>query len=174
MHEAWTHQLETWHEFYLLIGTAGVTLTGLLFVVVSLGPRMVAERRAAGVRAFMSPNAFFFATTLVVSAVFMVPDLPAVAIGTFLCLGAVASLGYLAYTKAHQQWRDSKLPLLDWIWFVGLPITAYVLLLLCGIGLLLQVALSMHGTAVALILLLVIGIRNAWDLVIWISQQEQK
>jgi len=32
MHEAWTHQLETWHEFYLLIGTAGVTLTGLLFV----------------------------------------------------------------------------------------------------------------------------------------------
>ncbi len=37
MHDTWTHELETWHEFFLLIGTAGVTLTGLLFVVVSLG-----------------------------------------------------------------------------------------------------------------------------------------
>ena len=32
----------------------------------------------------------------------------------------------------------------------------------------------MHGVAVALILLLVIGIRNAWDLVIWMAQQERK
>ena len=31
MHDTWTHELETWHEFFLLIGTAGVTLTGLLF-----------------------------------------------------------------------------------------------------------------------------------------------
>jgi hypothetical protein len=174
MHQAWTHQLETWHEFYLLIGTAGVTLTGLLFVVVSLGPHVVANHRATGVRAFISPNAVYFTTTLVVSAVLMVPDLPAMAIGAFLCLGAVASLGYLAYTKAHQQARHNKLPFLDWIWFVGLPIAGYMLLLISGIGFLLQAALSMHGVAVALILLLVIGIRNAWDLVIWISQQEHK
>jgi len=174
MHEAWTHELETWHEFYLLVGTAGVTLTGLLFVVVSLGPRVVADHQATGVRAFISPNAVYFTTALVVSAVLMVPGLPAMAIGALLCLGAVASLGYLAYTKVHQQWRHNKLPFLDWIWFVGLPIAGYVLLLLSGIGFLLQAALSMHGVAVGLILLLVIGIRNAWDLVIWISQQEHK
>jgi len=174
MHEAWTHQLETWHEFYLLIGTAGMTLTGLLFVVVSLGPRVVANHQATGVRAFISPNAVYFATTLVVSAVFLIPDLPTIAIGAFLFLGAGASLGYLAYTKVHRQWRHNKLPFLDWIWFVGLPIAAYLLLLLSGTGFLLQAAPSMHGVAVALILLLVIGIRNAWDLVIWISQQEHK
>jgi hypothetical protein len=80
----------------------------------------------------------------------------------------------LAYTKAHQQTRHHKLPFLDWIWFVGLPIAGYVLLLLSGVGFLLQAALSLHGVGVALILLLVIGIRNAWDLVIWISQQEHK
>jgi len=174
MHEAWTHPLEAWNDFYLLIGTAGVTLTGLLFVVVSLGPRVVANHRATGVRAFISPNAVFFTTTLVVAAVLLAPNLPATAIGAFLCLGAVGSLVYLAYTKAHQRWRGSKLPFLDWIWFVGLPITSYVLLLVSGIGFLLQAALSMHGVALALILLLVIGIRNAWDLVIWISQQEHK
>src|SRR5437773_83456 len=174
MHEAWTHQLETWHEFYLLIGTAGVTLTGLLFVVVSLGPRVVANQQATGVRAFISPNAVFFTTTLVVAAALLIPDVPAMAVGAFLCVGAVGSLVYLAYTKAHRRWRLSKLPSLDWIWFVGLPIASYVLLLLSGIGFLLQAALSMHGIAVALILLLVIGIRNAWDVVIWIAQQEHK
>ena len=52
LHEAWTHQLEIWHEFYLLVGTAGVALTGLLFVIVSLGPRVIADRQATGVRAF--------------------------------------------------------------------------------------------------------------------------
>jgi hypothetical protein len=174
MHESWTLQLETWHEFYLLIGTAGVTLTGLLFVVVSLGPRMVAKHQSTGVRAFISPNAVYFTTTLVVSAVLLIPGLSAIAIGALLCLGSFASLGYLAYTKAHQQWRHNKLPFLDWVWFVGLPITSYVLLLLAGVAFLLQAALSMHGVAAALILLLVIGIRNAWDLVIWISQQEHK
>ena len=65
MSEAWVHQLETWHEFYLLIGTAGVALTGLLFVVVALGPRVVAKHQTTGVRAFISPNAVFFTTTLV-------------------------------------------------------------------------------------------------------------
>ena len=80
----------------------------------------------------------------------------------------------LGYTKTHQRWRQSNLPLMDWIWYVGLPIAAYVVLLLSGIGVLMQASLSMYGVAGALILLLVIGIRNAWDLVIWISQQAPK
>src|SRR2546430_15824385 len=108
MHEAWTHQLETWHEFYLLIGTAGMTLTGLLFVVVSLGPRVVANHQATGVRAFISPNAVYFATTLVVSAVFLIPDLPTIAIGAFLFLGAGAPLGLFGYTQVYPPMRAQK------------------------------------------------------------------
>jgi hypothetical protein len=173
MREAWTHQLETWHDFYLLVGTAGVTLTGLLFVVVSLGPRVIAERQGHSVRAFLSPNAVYFTTTLVVSAMLMVPSLAAKAIGTLLCTGAVGSLGYLVYTRAHEHWRRNKLPFLDWIWFIGLPFAAYGLLLLSGIGVWLQVTLALHGVAVALVLLLVVGIRNAWDMVIWVSQKDR-
>src|SRR6266571_4616649 len=122
MHDTWTHELETWHEFFLLIGTAGVTLTGLLFVVVSLGPRVVANHHATGVRAFISPNAVFFTTTLVVSALLMIPNVPAKVIGSFLF----------------------------------------------------QAVFSIHLVAGVLLLLLVIGIRNAWDLVIWISRREHK
>ena len=126
MHDAWTHQLETWHEFYILLGTAGLTLTGLLFVVISLGPRVAADRHATSVRAFVSPNAVFFTTALVVSSLFLVPDLSATMIGVLLCFGAAASLVYLAYARAHQQWRHHNLPLLDWIWFVALPLLSYL------------------------------------------------
>jgi len=166
--------LETWHDFYLLVGTAGVTLTGLLFVVVSLGPRIIAERQGHSVRAFLSPNAVYFTTTLVVSAMLMVPSLAAKAIGALLCTGAVGSLGYLVYTRAHEHWRRNKLPVLDWIWFIGLPVAAYGLLLLSGIGVRLQVTLALHSVAVALVLLLVVGIRNAWDMVIWVSQKDRR
>ena len=166
--------MEGWHEFYLLIGTAGLTLTGLLFVVVSLGPRVVASHEATGVRAFISPNAVYFTTTLVVSAILMIPHLSVLVSGGLLSLGALGALVYLAFTKVHQQWRDNKLPVLDWAWFVGLPIAAYVLLLLSGVGFVLNVALAGYAVAAALILLLVIGIRNAWDLVLWISRQEHK
>jgi hypothetical protein len=174
MHELWTHQLESWHEFYVLVGTAGLTLTGLLFVVVSLRPRFVASRQATGVRAFVSPNAVYFTTTLVVSAFFLVPDLPATVAGTTLCFGAAASLFYLVYTRAHYEWRRGKLPPLDWVWFVGLPLLSYLLLLVSGAGILVQSAYSMHGVGAGLVLLIIIGIRNAWDLVLWISQQEHK
>ena len=174
MHEAWTHQLETWHEFFLLLGTAGLTLTGLLFVVISLGPRVAADRHATNVRAFVSPNAVFFTATLVASSLFLVPGLSARMTGALLCFGAGASLVYLAYTRGHQQWRHNKLPMLDWIWFVGLPLLSYLLLLSAGVGFLVDVSFAMYGVAAALILLVITGIRNAWDLVPWTSQQENK
>jgi hypothetical protein len=172
MQEAWTHQLEAWHEFFILVGTAGLTLTGLLFVVISLGPRVTADRHAAGVRAFVSPNAVYFTSALVVSALFLVPGLPATLMGVLLCFGACGSLLYLLYTRAHQQWRSGKLPLLDWIWFVGLPPLGYLFLLCAGVGFLIDASFAMYGVATGLVLLVIIGIRNAWDLVLWTAQQQ--
>ena len=173
MGDIWSLQLESWHEFYLLIGSAGLTLTGLLFVVVSLAPRVVAEQHASGVRAFASPNAVYFTTALVASAVALFPGLSAKGIGVFFCFGSIAVLGYLAHAKIHQQWRQNQYSLLDWFWYVGLPFAAYMLLFVSGIGVLFQFTLSMHGAGVAFILLLVVGIRNAWDIIIWVVQRER-
>ncbi len=173
MHDGWPQLLETWHEFYLLVGTAGLTLTGLLFVVASFGARTVADQAATGVRAFVSPNAVYFTAALVVGAVFLVPAVPRPVVGWFLCLGALGSLAYLASTRAHRQWRENQLGALDWIWFVGLPVLSYLLLLLSGVGLLLEADASMYGAAFSVMLLLVTGIRNAWDLVLWMAERER-
>jgi len=172
MHGDWTQQLNAWHEFFVLTGTAGAALTGLLFVVVTLGLRVVARDRTTGVRAFLSPNVVHFTATLVVSAVCLVPDPSPIVVGALLCAGSIGALVYLATTRAHQTWRRNKLPFLDWIWFVAAPVASYGLLLLAGLGFFWWAALSMYGVAVAVVLLLVVGLRNAWDIVIWMSRED--
>ena len=52
--------LESWHDFYVLVGTAGATLLALLFVAVSLGTGFLSESRADATRAFFSPVVIHF------------------------------------------------------------------------------------------------------------------
>jgi len=164
-------KLEAWHEFYLLLGSGGAALTGLLFVIVSLGPHVVADHTQTGVRAFISPVAVHFTSALVVSALMLAPDVPVSALGSLLAIGGLGGVVYTAWTRAHAQWRRSKLSVLDLIWFVGLPFLAYLLIFGSGIGIAMRAGYGLHGLAVATVLLLVIGIRNAWDIVVWITQQ---
>ena len=56
--------LHAWHEFYLLLGTAGATLLALLFVAVSLGTGFLNAKDQSGTRTFMSPVVFSPACSL--------------------------------------------------------------------------------------------------------------
>lgn len=173
MDVSWTHHLEEWREFFLLSGTAGVTLTGVLFIVISLGPSIIASENTTGVRAFISPNAVYFTTVLVVSNVLMAPHIPQELVGWLLCIGGALSIFYLWSVKGPQRWRENGLSVLDWIWYIGLPYVAYALALLAGIGVLRDDEHALLLIAGDLIFLLVIGIRNAWDLAVWIPLQER-
>ena len=73
MAETWLQQLHQWHEFYVLVGTAAAALTGLMFVVVSIGPQVIATRGSSGVRAFVTPVMVHFTSVLAVSALMLVP-----------------------------------------------------------------------------------------------------
>ena len=57
-------ELERWHDFYLLVGTAGATLVALLFVAISLGVGFLNDKRAAATRAFYSPVVVHFSCRL--------------------------------------------------------------------------------------------------------------
>src|SRR4249920_2080894 len=52
--------LHAWHEFYILLGTAGATLLALLFVAVSLGTGYLSSADQRGTRTFMSPVVIHF------------------------------------------------------------------------------------------------------------------
>jgi hypothetical protein len=164
---------EAWHDFFVLTGTAAVTLTGLLFVVVSMGVRAVSERSAAGMRAFVTPNIYHLGAVFVVSAVYLGPDLTPRVLGGLLTAGALASFAYLLYTRVHTRWSSNRLPPIDWVWYVAAPWGSYALCLVTGVACVVHEAWSTHVVAIAVILLIVTAIRNAWDLILWMRQQEQ-
>lgn len=60
------------------------------------------------------------------------------------------------------------------IWFVALPCLSYLLLLFAGVGFLTEVSFAMYAVAAGLVLLVITGIRNAWDLVLWTAKQQHK
>jgi hypothetical protein len=173
MEASWPHLVEQWHEFFLLCGTAAVTLTGALFIVISLGPSIVAAQNDSGVKAFITPNIVHFTSVLVVSQVLLAPSLASATTGWLMCAGSLLCVLYLWSTHAPRHWRRNGLSKLDWIWYIALPYIGYALALVAGIGVLHDDPHAMPAIAATLLFLLVIGIRNAWDLAIWMPQQER-
>ena len=166
--------IEGWHEFYLLVGTSAAALTGLMFVVISISPETIAERPKAGVRAFVTPTMVFFTTALGVSALMLVPHLAPVPLAALLALTSVAGIAYLLWAQGQYHLRAQKLDAEDWVFFIGLPFLSYVLLLAAAVAIWRGSALGAPMLAFATLLLLVVGIHNAWDLVIWLAQQRRK
>lgn len=170
----WVQQIQGWHDFQLLIGTAGATLMGLTFVAVSLAPEVIADRTTTVVRAFTTPIVAFFATVLIVALIVLVPQLtPAIMGGLFAVIGIIGMI-YILTTGVHGQWRTLELGIDDWVWYLGLPLVAYGGILAAGIALWMASFWSTYAVSAAVLLLLIVGIRNAWDVVLAIARQSQK
>ena len=56
----------------------------------------------------------------------------------------------------------------DRIYYAALPVVGHLLMGLAGLLLALQIALGGDVLAGAVLLLMVTGIRNAWDITVWI------
>jgi hypothetical protein len=173
MTDSFVEHLEAWHEFYLVVGGAAAALTGLMFVVVSIGPEIIASRAAGGVRSFVSPTIVYFTTVLAVSALMTMPHVAPRVLAAVLAVGSIAGLAYMAWIRPHRQWRENKLGLDDWIWYIALPVLGYVLLMVAALGLWRLGPLGPFSLGTAMMLFLVIGIRNAWDLILWFAQQRK-
>lgn len=80
---------------------------------------------------------------------------------------------YLVTAGGHGQWRQNKLDRLDWCWYLGLPMLSYGLTLGSGVAMCVRAPFGLEIVGASMILLLVIGIRNAWDLVLWMTQHRR-
>ena len=172
-------QLQPWQNFYLLLGGASATLVGLMFIAISFGPAWWRpEDRpilSASFSAFLSPTFIHFVYVLVTAVVALVPTFSEAVLGGLLVIAGIGSLGHVARHVPFllDRYRAQRLDRSDLVWYSLLPSVAYVLYLDAGIGLV-RTALLGRPTAHALdvlaaanILLLVIGVRNAWDLMVF-------
>jgi len=158
--------LNAWDNFYVILGSAAGALIGLQFVVMTL----IADRPTAttgdAVRAFATPTIVHLSCCLLIAALICVPwpDLE-----TGACAGgAVGFCGLLYMTLILLRMRRQSAyrpDWEDWTFHIFLPFLAYGLLVLSSLASISHVHPALFGVGVTTLLLLFIGIHNAWDAV---------
>jgi len=175
MEEAVLSPLTQWESFYVIVGSSAGALTGLQFVVIAL----IAEAEAAAsmqeVRAFGTPTVVHFCAVLFVSAVLSAPWHALSSAGLVLDGCGVAGLAYALMIIRHARRQTGYSPdAEDWFWYSALPLAGYASLLSAGILLKRSPTTSLFVVAATALLLMFVGIHNAWDTVTYIAVERRK
>jgi fatty acid desaturase len=156
-----------WETFYVIIGSSAGALTGLMFVVIAL----IADVRSSvrQIDAFGTPTVVHFSAVLLLSGILSAPwpamSAARLALGVFGAAGVVYMLVVLR--RAHRQ-TGYKPVLEDWLFHTALPLVAYAAVLAAAVGLPWRPPSLLFLIGGAAVLLLFIGIHNAWDTVTYI------
>jgi hypothetical protein len=168
MTESPANLLHDWHDFYILTGTASATLVGLMFVAASIGASVFSEENRAALRAFLTPTVVHFALVLFVSVLVMMPTHSRAGLGVVLALAGIGGSLYCGQILVQIVIRRHfKVDLLDRLFYALLPMVGYLLVLASAYLLLVAVPAAATLLGVALLVLLVAALRNAWDMTVW-------
>ncbi len=157
-------EIARWDGFYAILGSAAGALIGLQFVVMTLIAERPPRDAAAAGAAFATPTIIHFATVLVLAAIFHVPW-PSVAIAA-AAWGAIGVAGFVYCLIVVRRMRTQKAyrPVFeDWFFYSALPLLAYAVLAASSLAARLRTAESLLAVGAATLLLLLMGIHNAWD-----------
>jgi len=159
-------ELAGWGSFYSIVGSAAGALIGLQFVVMTLlatSPRIPAREAGA---AFGSPTIVHCGAALLLSAL-LLAAFPTITIPAGLW--GLAGFGGVAYTvivaRRMRKQAAYQPDFEDWLFHLVLPLAAYALLALSPFAALSHIRAALFGVGAATLLLLFIGIHNAWDAV---------
>jgi hypothetical protein len=165
--------LVAWENFYVIVGSAAAALTGLQFVVIAL----VADRGGSSpiaTTSYSTPTIVHFGAVLAVSGVLSAPwhtlTLPLV---TLSVLGAAGCVYVITIIRAAKRQRQYRPVLEDRVFHWWLPFACYAAL--AGAWLFRrEVEGLLFGIGGVALLLLFIGIHNAWDSAVYITQTRRR
>lgn len=167
--------LAGWDNFYVIMGSTAGGLTGLTFVVIALIRESGQGVRPTGLGAFVTPTIVHFCGVLTLAAFMSMPHQRGGTLSVGLAVGGLAGVIYGCLIGVNMRRTATEttryVPVReDWIWNVIVPTLVYAGLV--GMAALIWERLTreaLYGVAVLALALLLIGIRNAWDLVVWMS-----
>ncbi|HEV2189620.1 MAG TPA: hypothetical protein VGR70_20590 [Stellaceae bacterium] len=159
--------LPAWHDFFVLIGTAAATLIGAMFVVVSIGIGILTRERSVAIHTFLTATVIHLSTVLFGSALTMVPVADARWLATIAGVAGIAGIGYSGWViRGFNQHSNTVLS--DRLWYAIFPLIAYTVLVAAAALGLRSTANGMQLFAAVLAFLLITGIRNAWDMLVFL------
>ena len=162
-----TTALAGWENFYVIVGSSAGALIGLQFVVIALIadlPRTPGQAQAG--HAFATPNIVHFGAVLFLAAALCAPwhGIGAAA----LCWGllGLSGVAYALIVARRLRAQTVYRPVFeDWLFHSLLPFASYAILAVTACVARAHPRGVMFGVAAAALLLLFIGIHNAWDAV---------
>jgi hypothetical protein len=166
---------EGWDEFYLLAGSAAAVLIGLIFVVISLMQDRSRSSVLAGSKLYMGPIVLGVSFVLVLSAAALTPGIDA---DEYSAIAAVVALWGLARgiwsltgirklvgEEREVHWTDT--------WFYGaIPSVIYMSLGAVALAVWNGWPWAPDALAAVTVALLLLAIRNEWDLITWIAPRK--
>ncbi len=158
-----------WEIFYTIVGSSAGALIGLQFVVITLvASRPIRQGVAEAGGAFATPSVVHFTVVLLLSALITAPwdqiALPAVLWG----LVGTGGVAYVVVVVRRMRQQSVYRPVLeDWLFHVIFPLAAYAALAASAIVAPVDASLALFLVGAAALVLLFVGIHNAWDAVMY-------
>jgi hypothetical protein len=161
-------ELAEWDSFCVIVGAAAGALIGLQFVVMTLIAEKPSLRVGEAGAAFGTPTIVHFSVALLLSALLRAPW-PAIAPAAIVWgLTGLSGLAYALIVVRRMRRQTVYPPVFeDWLFHAALPLVAYAILTLSSVAAPFHAREALFGIAAAMLLLLFIGIHNAWDSVAW-------
>ena len=159
--------LHEWHDFYVLLGTASATLVGLMFIAASISATVFNEESRAALGTFITPTVIHFAAVLFACLVMTIPTHSWHSLGLVLAAGGLAGTVHSGRLLVHLVIRHRfNVDLVDRTFYVLIPLVAYLVALIAAALLFEQSRIGAELIAATLLILLLAGMRNAWDMMI--------
>src|SRR5438270_6020221 len=157
--------LDGWENFYVIVGSPAGALIGLQFVVITLiAGRPIARGEAQAGDAFTTPSVVHFGVVLLLSAI---RSAPWDGIGTVAVLWGLVGLSgvvYVVVVARRLRAQTAYQPVFeDWLFHVLLPFAAYATLAGSAFAARSHARPALFLVGAAALLLLFVGIHNAWD-----------
>ena len=170
--------LDGWGNFYVIVGGSAGALIGLQFVVLTLIAQTPTPKRTAhAAAAFATPSVVHFALVLLLSAILSAPWQAIPKVSLLWGLVGVAGLAYAVLTCRRLQTQTLYRPVFeDWLFHAVLPLIAYTMLSAAAIVVRSYTRGSLFAVGASTLILLFVGIHNAWDGVTYhvFTLQEQR
>jgi hypothetical protein len=157
-------ELSEWESFYLIVGPAAGALIGLQFVVLTLIGERPSMRVAEAGAAFITPMIVHYEIVLLLSALLLAPWHSITPIS--IIWGAVGVIGFVyqcVVVRRMGRQEAYKPGVEDWLFYVVLPFTSYLLLVLSPFAVTSHEREAAFAVGAATVLMLFAGIHNSWD-----------
>lgn len=164
--------LSEWHEFYALLGTAAAALVALLFVAVSIATDVLTTEPESrrNTATYMTPVVFHYANILFLCLIALIPSQTWESFSIVIAAASIGSFGFslLVMVRVH---RNSISDFSDRLGYGAVPMLCYATGLVSSWLILKEEPAGLNLLAAAALALLVVNIRNAWDLMISLARR---